>query len=430
MMKELFLILIITTDKEVCMKTIELAIIGAGPAGLAAAYAAQSLEITPHIFEKNNRIGAKLELTGGGRCNVTNNKMLHDLIPNYPENGKFLLSTLSSYGPQDIISFFESHHLRLKEENNGRMFPISNKSHDVIAVFTRALKNTKIHLQTEVLEIDFVQNMLFTREDSYHFKALILATGGVTYQKTGSTGFGHKILKQNGVHVTQLYPSEVPLTLEHLPKQLQGISLTQCELSIYRAHQHKKPLFRVCDDLIFTHFGISGPGVLKCSQFYVREHRKQHETRCLLDVIPEYTVNELRTLLHTNRERYARSLFGSRIPKRFLKYIEDIYNLTEKKIKQYTPSEQEQFIQALKSFNLSIRGTLPMQRAFITGGGVDISEVYPKSMELRKFPSIFVVGELLDINGFTGGYNITAALSTGHTAGTCAAQYILESRAF
>ncbi len=384
----------------------KIVIIGAGPAGMMAAISSKihNPQFEVLLIERNNQLAKKMRLTGGGRCNVTANVANDIVIENTPKNGKFLFSSLMNFNPKDIQNFFISEGCPLKIEDHDRVFPKSDKSTSIINTLENKLKslNVQIKFETLVEIVDVDKKILKINSQDITYDYLIIATGGKTYPHTGSDGSGYKIAELFGHKITELLPAEVPLVSNDKviqDKELQGLSFKDIKLNIIQNNKVKKSIIH---DLIITHFGLSGPAALRASFYIQNILKKESLAQVSLDFLPNTKTTELENL---NESELTKTLLDKGLPKRLLNYI---------KIKTRTIDES---IQLIKNFKLNIYTTKGFSLAFVTNGGIDIKEIDPKTMKSRLNNSLSFCGEIIDINSFTGGFNITSALSTGYTAG-------------
>lgn len=412
-------------------------IIGGGPSGLMAAAAASADGERVLLLEKKKGLGRKLKISGGGRCNVTNRLPYDEIIKNIPGNGKFLYSPFSIFDNESIIAFFESRGVKLKEEDHGRMFPVSNKAQDVVDTLVTTLHQNKV----EVKEESTVEKVEYTSTDSfkvtlnnqkeYQSKSLIIATGGTSVPQTGSTGDGYKFATSLGHTITELFPTEVPITSAEpfiKDKRLKGLSLKDVGVSVLKKNGKKRITHQM--DMIFTHFGISGPAALRCSQFVYKEQKnqKKQDIEMQIDAFPQLTTDaleqEIRGLLNAAPDKYVKNSLHGLIEERYLQFMIDCAEIDEDLTAHHISNTQINTLVALfKGFTFKVNGTLPIDKAFVTGGGVRLKEIQPKTMMSKLVPGLFLCGEVLDIHGYTGGYNITSALVTGHVAGLNAGSF-------
>ncbi|EOS8042081.1 NAD(P)/FAD-dependent oxidoreductase [Enterococcus faecium] len=413
-------------------KLYDVIVVGAGTSGMMAAISAAEQGAHVLLIEKNKKAGKKLLMTGGGRCNVTNNRPVDDLIAHIPGNGKFLYSTFAQWNNFDIMNFFESQGVHLKEEDHGRMFPVTNKSKTIIEALLNRLKELDVTLlfSTRVEKLIHKEHKIYgirTEFEEFHAPAVILTTGGRTYPSTGSTGNGYKIVKRVGHTVTPLYATESPLISDEpyiQEKTLQGLSLQDITLRVL--NKKGRVLTEHTMDLLFTHFGISGPAALRCSSFVNKELEKTGEPVTLsLDCFPTQTKQELIHLLTEKSKTTKKNLVNAwhgLLPERLLVFFLERLEMDHLTGQQASQKQIQDFVQLCKEFKLSINKTFPIEKSFVTGGGVSLKEIHPKTLESKIIDGLYFAGELLDVNGYTGGFNITAAFATGHVAGMNAGQ--------
>ncbi|MBM7567725.1 NAD(P)/FAD-dependent oxidoreductase [Paenibacillus sacheonensis] len=413
----------------------EVIIIGGGSAGLMAAIAASKNGASTLLLDKGDKLGRKLGISGGGRCNVTNNKELDELIKFIPGNGRFLYSALTSFGNKDIIAFFEGLGIALKEEDNGRMFPVSDKAKTVVDALIGQVRKqgVDIRINAPVKQVLYedgrVQGVLLPSGERITCRSVIVATGGKSVPHTGSTGDGYPWAERAGHSITELFPTEVPITSNEpyiQSKELQGLSLRDVSLSVWNAKGKRVTEHR--GDMIFTHFGVSGPIALRCSQFVVKELKKGDARNALLtiDLRPDQSAAEVydETLKLAGHEakKTIKNVLRSYLPERMLPVLLKESGLDEQLTYDHIPKQAWlAFAKLIKAFPMRAYGTLKLEDAFVTGGGVNLKEIDPKTMQSKLMRGLYFCGEVLDIHGYTGGYNITAAFSTGYSAGSHAA---------
>ncbi|RIN67051.1 NAD(P)/FAD-dependent oxidoreductase [Staphylococcus simulans] len=412
-------------------------IIGGGPSGLMSAAAASQNKQKVLLIEKKKGLGRKLKISGGGRCNVTIRLPYDEIIRHIPGNGKFLYSPFSVFDNESIIEFFESRGVKLKEEDHGRMFPVSNRAQDVVDTLVQELKNNNVEIKEETavkhIKLDEDGHFIVTDQNDqvYHSKTVVIATGGTSVPQTGSTGDGYTFAESLGHTITELFPTEVPITSKEpfiIRKTLKGLSLKDVALSVLR--KNGKPRITHQMDMIFTHFGISGPAALRCSQFVYKEQKsqKKQDIQMQLDVFPDEKENEvqarIKSLIKETPDKLVKNSLRGIIEERYLNFILEQAGVAEDTTGHHISNQQILTLaQLFKGFTFTVNGTLPIEKAFVTGGGVSIKEIEPHTMMSKITPGLFLCGEVLDIHGYTGGYNITSALVTGRVSGINAGQF-------
>lgn len=380
-------------------------VIGGGPAGMMATIASASYGQSTLLIEKNKKLGKKLAGTGGGRCNVTNNGTLDDLMAGIPGNGRFLYSVFSQFDNHDIIQFFTDNGVKLKVEDHGRVFPVSDQSRTIIQALENKILELGANIATncEVVSVTKPEDIFIVKssENTWTADKLIVTTGGKSYPSTGSTGYGHEIARHFKHTITDLEAAESPLLTDFPHKALQGISLTDVTLS-YGKHI-------ITHDLLFTHFGLSGPAALRMSSFV-----KGGEILSL-DLLPTTSSQELKDFLEEYREKAIKNSLKALLPERLADFLAQGF---PEKAKQLTPPQTEELIQKIKELPIPVTGKMSLAKSFVTKGGVSLKEINPKTLESKLVPGLHFAGEVLDINAHTGGFNITSALCTGWVAGS------------
>lgn len=421
--------------------TYDVIIIGGGPSGLMAAASAGMHGAKVLLLDKGDKLGRKLAISGGGRCNVTNRIPIEEMIKNIPGNGRFMFSPFSIFNNEDIIRFFENLGIALKEEDRGRMFPVNNKAKSVVDALVSKVQEggAEIRVNTSVQQVLYteqgVRGVVLASGEELYADQVIIAVGGKSVPHTGSTGDGYAWAEEAGHQITELFPTEVPLTSEEdfiLDRSLQGLALRHIELSVL--DPKGKKVITHEGDLLFTHFGLSGPVALRCSQFVLKTQKKFSIPSVLVhvdlypDLSPAELEHELLQLLQQEPQKMIKNVLLQRIAERLLPVLLAKADLDPQTTFHQLPKKTFQtFIELLKSFPIQVNGTRPIEEAFVTGGGVSVKEIQPKTMESKKKAGLYFCGEILDIHGYTGGYNITCALSTGYVAGMNAANRIKEN---
>ncbi|KEO82490.1 NAD(P)/FAD-dependent oxidoreductase [Tumebacillus flagellatus] len=416
-------------------------VIGGGTSGLMAAISAGMHGARVLLVEKGDKLGRKLLISGGGRCNVTNAKEIDELIKHIPGNGRFMYGPFSIFNNRDIIDFFEGLGIRLKEEDRGRMFPVTDKAKSVLDALLRKIAQHDIELRTNcpVAHVRYengrVAGVKLKSGQVIDAEAVIIAVGGKSVPKTGSTGDGYAWAQEAGHTITELYPTEVPITSREpfiRDRSLQGLSLRGIELSVWNAKGKKIIVHE--GDMIFTHFGLSGPAVLRCSQFVVKELKKSGgpTVRLQLDLFPEKSQGDVQQeiwkLAESEPKKAFKNVIKGYLPERMIPLLLQRAELREDVTFANLPKKNIQILaELLKAFPIQATGTLSLEEAFITGGGVHLKEITPSTMESKLMPGLYFAGEVLDLHGYTGGFNITVAFSTGYVAGKSAAESLVHA---
>ena len=401
-------------------------VIGGGAAGMMAAITAAERGAQVTLLEPNERLGKKLNITGRGRCNVTNNAGLETLLANVPGNGKFLYSVFSRFDGRDAMAFFESLGVPLKTERGNRVFPVSDRSFDISAALERRLKALRVRLvRDRALRLDIEEGIIRGvqgEQGSYPAEAVILATGGVSYPATGSTGEGHRMAEAAGHTVTPLRGSLVPLRDYGACRELQGLSLRNVELTVF---ENDKKLYSDFGELLFTHFGVSGPLVLSASAHMRRFGQKKY--RLEIDLKPALEETQLDKRLLSDFAKYANHDFcnalGDLLPQKMIPVVVRLSAIPpHEKVHDLTREQRRNLVHLLKHFPVDISGPCPVTDAIVTAGGVKTKEVDPKTMESKIVKGLYFAGELIDVDAYTGGFNLQIAWATGRAAGMAAAE--------
>ncbi len=400
-------------------------VIGGGAAGMFAAVTAAGRGKEVTLYEKNEKLGKKLYITGKGRCNLTNACDVEELFQNVCTNPKFLYSAFYGFDNQQAIDFFETHGMRTKTERGGRVFPLSDHSSDVIGTLVRAMKElgVKVCLNQEVRELlieeQTVVGVLLADGRKQYADRVIVTTGGLSYPSTGSTGDGYRFAREAGHKVTELSPSLVPMNvLEEDAKRLQGLSLKNVEVTLSAG---KKKLYQGFGEMMFTHFGVTGPLILSASSFVAKKYQGQ-PLSLSIDLKPALSVEQLDGRLLREfgeaKNRQFKNTLSSLFPAKLIPImIERSQIAPEKRIHEISREERRNFIEKIKKFQLTVTGLRDYNESIITRGGVSVKEIHPSTMESKLVANLFFAGEVLDVDALTGGFNLQIAWSTGYAAG-------------
>lgn len=401
-------------------------IAGGGAAGMFAAVTAAAKGHKVHVYEKNEKLGKKLFITGKGRCNLTNACDMEELFDAVCTNGKFLYSAFYGFTNQDTVDFFEECGLRTKVERGNRVFPQSDHSSDVIAALTKKMKElgVQVHLNTEIREVLSAEGRVTgvcTRDGKRESAdAVIIATGGLSYQSTGSTGDGYRFARALGHRVTELSPSLVPFNIkEETAGRLQGLSLRNVRAFVYSG---KKCLYEEFGEMMFTHFGVTGPLILTASS-RIQKQLKEGELRLVIDLKPALSEEQLdkRVLrdFEEAKNKQFRNALGGLFPAKLIPVMVERSQIPpEKRVNEISREERRKLIYEIKNFELTITGLRDYNEAIITKGGVHVKEIHPSTMESRLVSGLYFAGEVLDLDAVTGGFNLQIAWSTAYAAGS------------
>ncbi|MHB8063460.1 MAG: BaiN/RdsA family NAD(P)/FAD-dependent oxidoreductase [Ruminiclostridium sp.] len=400
-------------------------VIGGGPAGIMAAGIAAKNGNEVVLLEKNERLGKKLLISGKGRCNITNDTDVEGLIENTPGNGNFLYSAFYTFSNQDLISFFNELGVNTKVERGGRVFPTSDSAKDVMHALQTFLNNNNVKVMTE----SAVKNILIKdgkvigiekiNGSVMEANSVILAVGGKSYPGTGSTGDGYEMVRRLGHTVTPLKPSLIPLiTKEAWIKDLQGLSLKN--ISVTFKTGNGKELYNDFGEMIFTHFGVSGPVILSASRHLLPYDFT--DIKLSIDLKPGLSEEKLDERVQRDFDKYSRKQFKNSLddllPQKLIPVIIRLSKIDpEKQVHQVTKEERKKLVSLLKGLETSIIGARPIKEAIVTAGGIKINEINPSTMESKKVNGLYFAGEIIDVDAYTGGFNLTIAFSTGYLAG-------------
>ena len=416
-------------------------VIGGGPAGMISAITSAKQGNDVILLEKMKLCGKKLLLTGKGRCNITSSLPMDKFIENIPENGKFLYSAFKNFTNDDIINLLKENNVNVKEERGNRIFPCSDKSLDVLKALENEMKrnNVKVFTESEVKEIKVednrVEKVIYLDRNKNQLKEInaekvVLATGGKSYPLTGSTGDGYNIAKALGHTITKIKGSLIPLTAKNkdleICKQMQGLSLRNISMQIVNA-ENNKTIYEDFGELLFTHFGVSGPTILSSSAHLLRyknidELLAKEKIKLQIDLKPALSIEKLNLRLLRDFEKYKNkqiiNALYDLLPKKMIEPIIEITKIpNEKRINEITKKEREKLVDTIKCFEITISGVRPIEEAIVTRGGISTKEINPKTMESKIINGLYFAGEIIDVDAYTGGFNLQIAYSTGHTAG-------------
>lgn len=398
-------------------------VVGAGGAGCMAAGFAAKNGLNTLLIDKNERIGRKVMITGKGRCNVTNNCDERDFLLNVRTNPRFLYSALYSFSPAHTMEFFENLGVKLKTERGNRVFPVSDKSVDIVDALDKFLKQNKVNRKTASVEALIIENGeikgVKTSDGEKFFACnVVIATGGKSYPQTGSDGSGYTLAKQAGHTIIPPQPSLIPIiTKEEYPKKMQGLSLKNVVLTL---KENEKTVYSEMGEMLFTHFGVSGPLVLSASCHMNAEKLENYSIS--IDLKPALSTEQLNERILRDFDKYKNRDFfnslGDLLPRKMIPAVVDLSGIQgERKVHQITKTERQTLVNLIKNIPLTPKAFRPIEEAIITSGGVKVEEVDPKNMQSKKIAGLYFAGEILDVDAYTGGYNLQIAFSTGALAG-------------
>ena len=399
-------------------------IIGGGPAGMLASISASKQGNDVTILEKMNSLGKKLCITGKGRCNITSSLPIEDFIKNIPGNGKFLYSAFQNFTNLDIIELLEKQGLKTKEERGNRVFPVTDRASDVLDALIKNMKkhNIKILTNTKAEKILVEDNNVVgvvANSVTYKANKVILATGGKSYPLTGSTGDGYIMAKELGHSITEIKPSLVALRANnkyiYICKKLQGLSLRNVGIKFIK---NNKEIYNDFGEMLFTHFGVSGPTILSGSAHLVRNNIEN--TKLVIDLKPALSEERLDERIlrdfEAEKNKQFKNSLDNLLPKKMIPVIVEILGI-DKKVNEITKEERMRLVTLLKNFEIEVSGFRPVEEAIITAGGIQVKEINPKTMESKLVKGLYFAGEIIDVDAYTGGFNLQIAYSTGYTAG-------------
>ena len=405
-----------------------IAVIGAGAAGMMAAVTAARLGAKVTVFEKNDRPGKKVRITGKGRCNVTNDCSVQDFLSNVPTNPRFLYTALSKLSVNDTKAFFEEAGVPLKVERGNRVFPVSDKAADIVSAMFNSCRSAGVEFVfRKVIEIRTEDGSVSSVKYSggeLEVDAIIVATGGRSYPLTGSDGDGYKFAKSAGHTVTELRPSLVPIVAEgHICGRMQGLSLKNVKLTVF-SEKSKKPVYEDFGEMMFTHFGITGPMVLSASAYLPNIGREKYYAE--IDLKPALDDKKLDARLLSDFAKYSNKDFinalSDVLPQKMIEPVVELSGIdARKKVNSITKEERAKLGEIIKHFRIPLSHFRPIDEAIVTKGGVAVSEIDPRTMESKLVSGLYFAGEVIDVDAYTGGFNLQIAFSTGYTAGESAA---------
>ncbi|WP_338658499.1 NAD(P)/FAD-dependent oxidoreductase [Paraclostridium sordellii] len=394
-------------------------VVGGGPAGIMASISA-SKQNEVILIEKNNEIGKKLKLTGGGRCNITNNRNIEDFFDKVVNNKKFLYSSFYTFSNHDLLEYFSENNLEYKVEYDEKVYTKSDKADEVIEVLKNDLikNNVKILYNTTVVDLiiedDIVKGVKTNSGKDLYCDKVIVTTGGKSYPTTGSDGSMFNILKLHGHTIKPLYPALIPLVVkESFVKNLQGVAMKDVLLTT----KIKKKKIETQGDMIFTHFGISGPGVLKFSS-YINKLLDNGNVELSLDFLPNVSKDEISKIIRENPNKNILTNLKGIVPQNFIKEVLTLLNLIDIKPNELKKEDELKIIEYIKDMKLTISEMLTIKAAMVTSGGVSVKEINASTMESKLIKNLFFAGEVIDVDAETGGYNLQIAFSTGYLAGS------------
>ena len=393
-------------------------VVGAGPAGIMASLsAARNNDVI--LIERNNEIGKKLKLTGGGRCNITNNRTIEGIFEKVVTNRKFLYSAFNTFSNTDLMRYFDENNLEYKVEYDQKVFTKSDKSEEVIELFNKDLlrNNVKIMYNTKVesliIEDGVIKGVVSDSGKSIYGDKVIVTTGGKSHPLSGSDGSMFDILKSVGHTIKPLYAALIPLVIkEDFVKRLQGVAMKEV---VFRTKIKKKKI-EIQGDMIFTHFGISGPGVLKFSS-HINKELENGEVEITLDFLSDKSREEISAIIKSNPNKTILNNLKGLLTQNFLKEILGSLNLLETKPTDLRKADEIKLIDAMKQMKLTVRETITIKAAMVTSGGVSVKEINASTLESKLIKNLYFAGEVMDVDAETGGYNLQIAFSTGYLAG-------------
>lgn len=394
-------------------------VVGGGPAGIMASIAA-SKQNEVILIEKNSEIGKKLRLTGGGRCNITNNRNIEDFFDKVVNNKKFLYSSFYTFSNYDLLQYFSKNNLEYKVEYDEKVYTKSDKADEVIDILRNDLLKNKVNIMYNTDVCDFIiedseaKGIITNKGEKLYCDKLIVTTGGKSHPATGSDGAMFEIIKKHGHTINPLYPALIPLvTKESFVKNLQGVAMKEVVIS----SKIKKKKIETQGDMIFTHFGISGPGILKFSS-YINKALDNSQVEVTLDFLPQTSKDEISKIIRANPNKNILTNLKGILPQNFIKEILSLLDLSETKPNELKKEAEFKIIEYIKEMKLTVSEMLTIKAAMVTSGGVSVKEINASNMESKLIKNLFFAGEVIDVDAETGGYNLQIAFSTGYLAGS------------
>ncbi|SHJ80297.1 BaiN/RdsA family NAD(P)/FAD-dependent oxidoreductase [Tepidibacter formicigenes] len=394
-------------------------VIGGGPAGMIAAIMAGRNNNEVTLIEKNKELGKKLKITGGGRCNITNMRDIEVFLDKIIVNHKFLYSSIYSFTNLDLLEFFKKHNLEFKVEEDLKVYPQNDKSEEIIEVLKKELKKSNVKVIYEkkfkdlLIEDNKLKGVILENKETIKGDKVIISTGGMSYPKTGSSGEVYKILKKHGHTINKIYPSLVPLIVkEKWIKNLQGVSMKDVKVT---SKYSKNKKIEMTGDILFAHFGITGPVILNISS-YLNKMLQEKEVDITIDFTPNIKEEEISKIIRKNPNKAIYNNLREILPLNFIKEILNYLDI-DKKPNELNKQDEKRIIESIKKLKLTCIGTRSINEAIVTSGGISVKEINSSTMESKIINNLYFAGEVIDIEGLTGGYNLQIAFSTGYLAG-------------
>jgi len=410
----------------------DVAVVGGGPAGMMSAIQASAKGARVILIEKNNYLGVKFLMTGKGRCNITNNSSIENIIEKIGKSGRFLFSALHQFGPADVIDFFKKKNVPLKTERGQRVFPQSDQAKDVLKILLQTLKKNEVTVRTNVQVRRIIQKnnliykLVLNKNKTIFADKFIICTGGKSYPTTGSTGDGYEWLEKLGHTIIPLTPALTPIIIqEKIPQQLEGLNLKNVTISFWK---NNKKIISQFGEAIFTAKGMSGPIIIKISK--ILNSFLPANIQLVIDFKPKLNYKQLDKRLQRDFQKFNNKFFKNSLeellPKKLIPVVTSLSKInSQKKVNLITKEERKKLMHLIKEFTLTVKSVVGFEKAIITSGGISLKEVNSQTMQSKIFPNLFLAGEILDLDGPTGGYNLQICWSTGYVAGQSASQRVV-----